>query len=111
MIKNIVVKTLGCTTVRAAVESLVATKSMDTLIMMAAETAAKAYGINCRTWHTDNGMQFIMGDKSVELSILVSDASKMQILSKVLDTIKESGIDKEKLQKALLQIMLEQIKK
>lgn len=112
MITNIITKMLGCTVVRAAVESLSATREMDTVIMKVVENTVKAYGINCRTWHTDEGMQFVAGsDESVEITIRISDAAKMVIVSEALDTIKESGINKEKIQKALLQAVLEQIKK
>jgi hypothetical protein len=35
----------------------------------------------------------------------------MEIVSKALDTINAAGLDKEQLQKELLQVVLEQIKK
>ena len=96
--------------VRAAVSSIAATKAANTIIMKAAENAAEECGINCRTNHTDNGMQFTVGSaESIELSIKVADAAKMEIVSKALETIKESGMDKEQLQKELLQVVLEQI--
>ncbi len=111
MIMSIVSKTLGCTAVRAAVASLANTKAVNTIIMRAAENAAREHGINCRANHTDNGMEFVMGSTdSVELSIKVADAAKMEVVSKALDTINANGFDKEQLQKELLQVVLKQIK-
>ena len=112
MIKNIIGKTLGCSVVRTALSTLADTKAVNSIIMKAAEHAADEYGINCRTWHTDNGMQFLVGrDSSIEITIKVSDATKVQLVSKALETIKESGFNKENIQKELLQVVLEQIKK
>ena len=112
MILNIITKTLGCAVVRAAVSSLANTKAANTIIMKAAENAADEYGINCRTNHTDNGMQFTVGsEESIEVSVKVADAAKMEIVTKALETIMEAGLDKEQLQKELLQVVLEQIKK
>lgn len=111
MITSIVKKTLGCTAVRAAVATLANTKAINTIIMRAAENAAREYGINCRTNHTDNGMEFVVGStESVELSIKVADAAKMEVVSKALDTINANGFDKEQLQKELLQVVLGQLK-
>lgn len=112
MILNIITKTLGCAMVRAAVSSISNTKAANTVIMKVAENAAEEYGVRCTTQHTENGMQFTVGsEESIELSIKVADAAKMEIVSKALETIKESGMDKEQLQKELLQVVLEQIKK
>lgn len=112
MIMSIVTKTLGCTAVRAAVAALANTKAANTIIMRAAENAVREYGINCRTNHTDNGMEFTVGStESVELSVKVADAAKMEIVSKALETINTAGFDKEQLQKELLQVLVEQIKK
>lgn len=112
MIMNIVTKTLGCAMVRAAVSNIINTKAANTVLMKVAENAAEEYGIKCATQHTDNGMQFTVGsEESIELSIKVADAAKMEIVSKALDTINAAGLDKEQLQKELLQVLLEQLKK
>ena len=112
MITSIVLKTLGCTAVRAAVSALVNTKAINTIIMKAAENAAHEYDINCRTSHTDNGMMFVAGsEESVEISIKVADVAKMEFVSKALDMINTAGFDKEQLQKELFQVALEQLKK
>lgn len=112
MILNIITKTLGCAVVRAAVSTISNTKAANSIIMKVAENTAEEYGINCRTQHTNNGMQFTVGsEESIELSVKVADVAKMEIVSKALDTIKEAGLDKEQLQKELLQVVLEQIKK
>lgn len=111
MITNIITKMLGCTVVREAVESLVATMTTNTIVMMAAETVAKECGIACQTYHTSLGMRFVVGsEKSVEVSIKLADTAKKAIVSKALETIESDGFNKEKLQKALLQTVLEQIK-
>lgn len=112
MFMNILVKTLGCSAVRAAVSTLSNTKAANSIIMKVAENAAEEYGIRCTTQHTDNGMQFVVGSsESIELSVKVADAAKMEMVNKALETIKEAGLDKEQLQKELLQVVLEQIKK
>ena len=112
MFTNIVLKTLGCAVVRAAVSSLANTKAANTIIMKAAENAAAEYDINCRTQHTDNGMQFTVGsEESIELSVKVADAAKMEAVNAILETIKDNGMDKEKIQKELIQVVLRQIEK
>jgi hypothetical protein len=112
MFTNIIVKTLGCAMVRAAVSSLANTKAANTIIMKAAENAADEYGINCRTNHTDNGMQFTVGsEESIEVSVKVADAAKMEAVNALLETIKDNGMDKEQIQKELLEVVLKQIKK
>jgi hypothetical protein len=112
MIANIIIKTLGCAMVRAAVSSLANTKAANTIIMKAAENAADEYGINCRTNHTDNGMQFTVGsEESIEVSVKVADAAKMEAVNALLETIKDNGMDKEQIQKELLEVVLKQIKK
>lgn len=112
MIKNILSKTLGCTVVGAAVSTLVNTRAANTVIMKVAENAAEAYGVKCATQHTDNGMLFAVGsEESIELSVKVANAAKMEAVNKVLETIKEAGLEKEQLQKQLIQVVLEQLKK
>lgn len=112
MIANILIKTLGCAVVRAAVSNIMNTKAANTVIMKTAENAAEEYGIRLNTLHTDNGMQFTAGSSdSIEVSIKVADAAKMELVSKALETINSSGLNKEQLQKELLQVVLEQIKK
>lgn len=112
MIKNIVAKTLGCITVRAALSALADTRAANTIAMMAAETAAKEWGIHCHTCHTSTGMHFVIGtEETIEVSIKVTDAAKRAIVSKALETIETDGFDKEKILKNLLQTALEQVKK
>lgn len=112
MFTNIIIKTLGCAVVRAAVASISNTKAANSIIMKVAENAAEEYGIRCTTQHTDNGMQFVVGsEESIEMSIKVADAAKMEAVNAILETIKDNGMDKEKIQKELLQVVLEQIKK
>jgi hypothetical protein len=112
MFTNIIVKTLGCAMVRAAVSNIINTKAANTIIMKAAENAADEYGINCRTNHTDNGMQFTVGsEESIEVSVKVADAAKMEAVNALLETIKDNGMDKEQIQKELLEVVLKQIKK
>lgn len=112
MIKTIISKSLGCTIVGAAVSTLVNTRAANTVIMKVAENAAEAYGVKCTTQHTDNGMQFVVGSsESIEVSVKVADAAKMEAVNGIFDTIKESGLDKEQIQKVLIQVALDQLKK
>ena len=98
--------------VRAAVSSISNTKAANTVIMKVAENAAEEYGVRCTTQHTENGMQFTVGsEESIEVSVKVADAAKMEAINTLLETIKDHGMDKEKIQKELLQVVLEQLKK
>lgn len=112
MIKSIIRATLGCSVGRAAVTSLMGTKAANAILTKVAENAAKAHGITCHTQQSDNAMLVTVGSEdSIEITIKVSDTAKMELATKALNTIKESGLDMDQIQKELVQAVVEQLKK